>query len=75
MDKGYCIFCGHEQGTDMLDISTSGTFQGVGYLNCKNKKCNAGIKFFVEDWPKSKAAVSKGALLESVPDAQMRLDQ
>jgi len=78
MDFTYCIFCGQKLQSEFNDIPESGTFKGVGYYNCKNEKCKASIKFFVEDWPKSKGAgpaVSKAAQLEPVPDAQMRLDQ
>jgi hypothetical protein len=72
----YCIFCGHKLESEMADIPDSGTFQGVGYANCKNEKCKASIKFFVEDWPKSAAAVSAADKKKPRHDSnQKRLDQ
>jgi len=77
VDFTYCIFCGQKLEGEFLDIPDSGTFKGVGYSNCKNKKCGASVKFFVEDWPKNaRPAVSAAVQLEQVHDSnQMRLDQ
>lgn len=50
LDKGFCMFCG--KPTQMISVPKSGTFEGIIYLVCKNPKCGADVKVFVNEYSK-----------------------